>query len=47
MNTTMITGSVFDTSSSQLSDLHGLPFPLNDEDGGGDCVPTEENETGP
>ncbi|MCP3959693.1 MAG: hypothetical protein GY719_17735 [bacterium] len=47
MNTSMITGSVSDTSTSQLATLHGLPFPLNDEDGGGDCYPNEENETGP
>ncbi len=26
---------------------HALPVPLNDQDGGGECYPTDENEVGP
>lgn len=26
---------------------HDLPMPLANEDGGGDCYPNDENETGP
>ncbi len=46
-NTTVLPES----SSSLLAQAqnlgrHDLPMPLNEE-GGGDCYPTDENETGP
>ncbi len=46
--------ALHESSSSLLAQPQGalgryddLPMPLADEDGGGDCYPNDENETGP
>ena len=48
------TTSLHESSSSLLAQTSGrdlgrydLPMPLASEDGGGDCYPNDENETGP
>ena len=46
MNTTQHGYDVSSLTSGRGA-LHGLPLPLNDEDGGGDCYPTDDNEIGP
>jgi hypothetical protein len=46
----MDTTQTYDSASSWLgrSDApYGLPTPLSDRDGGGECYPNDDNETGP
>ena len=47
MNTTLTHGYDLSGLTTSRSALHGLPVPLNDEDGGGECHPSDENEIGP
>ena len=49
MNTTQMhdTSSFLGHLAGRSDARYDLPTPLLDEDGGGDCYPSDENETGP
>ncbi len=47
MNTTITHRHDLSTLLSDRGAQHGLPTPLNDEDGGGECYPSDENEIDP
>ncbi len=41
------TASTLLAQSGRSDARYGLPTPLLDDDGGGDCYPNDENEVGP
>lgn len=46
----MDTTQTYDSANSLLGRgdaPYGLPTPLFDQDGGGECFPNDDNETGP